>query len=166
MSQPMPTIVFDLDGTLSCGKHRRHLLPTEETRHLCEAWDAFNLAAYGDAPITDNTTLLCTLYANNKIIILTGRSAIAREITEDWLDKHEIPYDVLLMRPEGDHRKDIDFKTEQLGYIRAEYGPILCCFDDLEHVVKHIRSLGITCHQVTHYDIKTTDTTPQQKAGA
>lgn len=54
------------------------------------------------------------------------------------------------MRPAADHRRDIEFKEEKLREIGLER--IVACFDDLEHVAKHIRSLGVTCHLVTHYD--------------
>ncbi|WPJ55686.1 hypothetical protein RCIP0095_00036 [Klebsiella phage RCIP0095] len=41
--------IFDLDGTLSNGNHRLHLLPKKDL-HLTESWTAFNMAAGGDAP--------------------------------------------------------------------------------------------------------------------
>lgn len=155
--------VFDLDGTLSCGKHRLHLLPTPETRNVNSAWDKFNLASKDDAPIKDNIELLKHLYKHANIIILTGRSAIARDVTEEWLQENRIPHDLLIMRPQDDHRRDIEFKEENLLSIQEDFGNIIACFDDLEHVCKHIRSLGITCHQVTHYDDVTLDKTPQEK---
>lgn len=42
-----PIVVCDLDGTLSDGTHRLHLLPTENL-HLTESWREFNRAAAGD----------------------------------------------------------------------------------------------------------------------
>ena len=146
-------IVWDLDGTLACGKHRLHLLPKPEDANLTSGWLAFNMEAGKDAPIQDNIDLLRITQRNHKIIILTGRSDDAYRITYAWLRKHSIYYDELMMRPKYDHRKDIEFKEEALREIGLDR--ILCCFDDLEHVVKHIRSLGVTCHQVTHYDCPT-----------
>jgi phosphoglycolate phosphatase-like HAD superfamily hydrolase len=143
-------IIWDLDGTLACGKHRLHLLPKPEDAHVTSGWLTFNMAAGDDAPIQDNIDLLTICSANHEIIILTGRSDDALDITKNWLCEHHVWYDRLIMRPKGDHRKDIEFKEEKLRAVGLER--ILCCFDDLEHVVKHIRSLGVTCHQVTHYD--------------
>lgn len=143
-------IVFDLDGTLACGKHRLHLLPKPEDANHTAGWLAFNMEADKDVPIQDNIDLMNSMSEEWELIILTGRSDDAEVITEDWLERHGVPYDRLIMRPKGDHRKDIVFKEEKLREIGLDR--ILCCFDDLEHVVKHIRSLGITCHQVTHYD--------------
>jgi len=147
----LPEVVFDLDGTLSDGKHRLHLLPKKEDAGRTEAWDEFNMAAGADAPIIDNIRLLHLMQmTGHKVVILTGRCSVASTITRDWLAQYNIPYYALIMRPEGDQRKDVDFKEEKLKELGLDN--ILCCFDDLEHVAKHIRSLGVTCHLVTHYD--------------
>lgn len=144
-------IIWDLDGTLACDKHRLHLLPKPEDAGRTEGWLAFNMEAGKDAPIQDNINLMRTNAEGGYLtVILTGRSDDALEITREWLRAHEVPYTFLIMRPKGDHRKDVEFKEEKLREIGLDR--ILCCFDDLEHVVKHIRSLGVTCHQVTHYD--------------
>lgn len=148
----MPIVVFDLDGTLADATHRLHLLPEGADKNRTDSWDAFNLACWLDAPIPDNIQLLRSLCrAGHRIVILTGRCDVARMKTIDWLERYQIPYDNLVMRPSYDHRKDVDFKEDALIRI-SEIEPILCCFDDLEHVCKHIRGMGITCHQVTHYD--------------
>lgn len=142
-------IVFDLDGTLADGQARLPLLPKPEDAHQTFSWDAFNLAAGDDLPLQDNIDLCNLLGLTHRIIILTGRSAVAKDITLAWLDKHGVNYDNLIMRGQDDHRKDIEFKEAILNPIKDN---ILCAFDDLEHVAKHLRGLGITCHLVTHYD--------------
>lgn len=150
----MPIVVFDLDGTLANAKHRLHLLPSANDKDTTHGWDAFNLACDEDLPIEDNLELLSDLYtAGNEIVILTGRCDIAKFKTQKWLSRN-IPNveHRLVMRQRGDHRRDVVFKQEALEGIMDAGGRILCCFDDLEHVVKHIRGMGITCHQVTHYD--------------
>ncbi|AUG88496.1 3'-phosphatase, 5'-polynucleotide kinase [Vibrio phage Vp_R1] len=156
-------VIFDLDGTLSCGKHRLHLLPPKELAHINSSWDEFNLAAGADDPIEDNITILKALKDQDyKIIILTGRSATAKKVTEEWLDLHSVPYDDLIMRGSDDDRKDTVIKEEVLrGLMRFFH--IVACFDDLEHVAKHIRSLGLTCHLVTHYDNKCLSTSSNGK---
>lgn len=152
------TYVFDLDGTLSDGRHRLHLLPKKEDAHRTEAWDAFNLAADKDSPFLDNIELLRTLFdAGKRIIILTGRCDVAEKLTEDWLWRFGVTHHKLIMRPASDHRKDIAFKEEKLKEIGLHR--IIACFDDLEHVAEHIRSLGVTCHLVTKYQDARVDTT-------
>lgn len=153
-----PVIIWDLDGTLSCGQHRLHLLPTRDT-HLAASWFDFNKACFDDAPIADNIALCNTLCQNYHTIILTGRSDVAKAETIRWLQKHRVRYSRLIMRKCDDDSKDIEFKEAWLRHIGLD--SIQCCFDDLEHVVKHIRSLGITCHQVTHYDTPKRHVMPQ-----
>jgi phosphoglycolate phosphatase-like HAD superfamily hydrolase len=154
-------IVWDLDGTLSCGKHRLHLMPSIEDSHLTHSWDQFNLAAGDDDPIEDNIKLLNNQPASWEIIILTGRCDVARAVTVEWLKKHRVHYDGLIMRKQSDHRTDIEYKEEELRKIGLNN--ILCAFDDLEHVAKHMRSIGVTCHLVTHYDEQRLDTTPREE---
>ncbi|BAS69544.1 putative polynucleotide 5' kinase/3' phosphatase [Pectobacterium phage PPWS1] len=148
-------VCFDLDGTLADGRHRLHLLPTKDYDKT-ESWTEFNLAAVGDTPIRDNIALCNSLCrVGYRITILTGRSDVALELTERWLATHGVKYDQLVMRSQSDNRKDTVIKEEYLRSIGLEN--ILCCFDDLPHVAYHLRSLGLTCHLVTHYDTVRTD---------
>lgn len=147
-------VIWDLDGTLADGRHRLHLLPTKDHCNT-HSWDEFNLAASEDSPILDNIDLM---HATRKLffnLILTGRSDVAQDVTTAWLERYRVPYDQLIMRPRDDHRRDVDFKEDILRQIGLDR--ILCCFDDLPHVAYHLRSLGLTCHLVTHYDVMRVD---------
>lgn len=151
------TYIFDLDGTLADGRHRLHLLPAKEIAHKTTSWDEFNLASGADMPFLDNIKLMNELYQFGKrIVILTGRSDVAEHITEKWLWEHGCNFNELIMRPASDHRRDVEFKEEALRSYGLE--KIVACFDDLEHVAKHLRSIGLTCHLVTHYDDKCVST--------
>lgn len=66
--------IIDLDGTLSDGTHRLHLLPTKDL-HLTESWREFNRAAINDAPIQNTIDVVNMLWkAGMGVVILTGRS--------------------------------------------------------------------------------------------
>lgn len=145
-------IIVDLDGTLANAEHRMHLLPSEGNRDKTLHWDTFNKAAIGDAPIQDTIDIVNSLYKNYTIVILTGRCDIVKEETILWLNNHNVKYDNLIMRKEGDHRKDTVIKEEVLRGIGLN--KILACFDDLPHVVEHIRGLGLTCYHVDSVDDK------------
>lgn len=142
--------IFDLDGTLSNSNHRLHLLPKKDL-HLTESWTAFNMAAGGDAPITDTIRVMEAMRAAGFIvIILTGRSDEAREITEKWLVQNGAShYDLLIMRSASDNRKDTVIKEEILRKIGIER--IVAAWDDSPTVIAHFRSLGITTYQVCDY---------------
>lgn len=65
-----------------------------------------------------------------KIIIVSGRDAICKGITEEWLDFYNVYYDVLLMRNEKDHRKDTVVKKEIYeNHIKDKYN-VLAVYDD------------------------------------
>lgn len=146
-------IIWDLDGTLADGRHRLHLLPSKENRNHTSGWLAFNQASKFDTPFTDNIQLMNAMASFGYVnIILTGRSDHVIDDTQKWLLEHGCQYRKLVMRSKDDHRKDTDFKEAALKEIGLHR--ILCAFDDLEHVAKHFRGMGITCHLVTHYDEK------------
>lgn len=145
-----PIVVCDLDGTLSDGTHRLHLLPTEDL-HLTESWSEFNKAAFGDSPIKSTVAVVNGLWMSGfAIVILTGRSDEVMADTFKWLNENGVKYDTLIMRRKEDNRKDTIIKEEVLRAIGLEN--IVCAFDDSPNVVKHFRSLGITTYQVTEYD--------------
>ena len=143
-------VIVDLDGTLSDGTHRLHLLPTKDL-HLTESWSEFNGAAIGDSPIQNTIDVVNALWkAGMLVIILTGRSDEVETDTMIWLDRHRVKYDYMIMRRASDNRKDTVIKEEVLRAIGMKH--IVCAFDDSPSVIKHFRSLGITTYQVTEYD--------------
>lgn len=149
-STSKPIVIVDLDGTLSDGTHRLHLLPTEDL-HLTESWSEFNKAAVGDSPIKSTVAVVNGLWMSGfAIVILTGRSDEVMADTCKWLNENGVKYDALIMRRQEDNRKDTIIKEEVLRAIGLEN--IVCAFDDSPNVVKHFRSLGITTYQVTEYD--------------
>lgn len=143
----MKTVIFDLDGTLADGTHRLHLLPTVDL-HLTDSWTEFNKASKDDAPL-QNTIDICNALGRSGyfVIILTGRSDVARAETEDWLQRHDVYHNMLQMRPHSDNRKDIIIKEE---FLRNVVGleDIVAAWDDSPEVIRHFRSLGITTYAV------------------
>lgn len=143
-------VIVDLDGTLSDGTHRLHMLPTKDL-HLTGSWSEFNRAAQHDAPIQDTIDIVNMLWkAGMGVVILTGRSDEVETETILWLDRHKVKYDWMIMRRAEDNRKDTVIKEEVLRAIGLQH--ITCAFDDSPNVIKHFRSLGITTYQVTEYD--------------
>lgn len=53
--------IVDLDGTLSDGTHRLHLMPTKDL-HLTESWSEFNKAAANDKPIQSTIDVVRNLW--------------------------------------------------------------------------------------------------------
>lgn len=135
-------IIFDLDGTLSNPSHRLKYLDV-----IPKNWDAFFESCDKDTPIEAIVEIINSMYMRaKKVGIITGRSDSVREKTTDWLEKHGIPYDFLLMRGEGDHRPDKDLKKD-LIYDDLVGGPgnIWFVVEDMPHMGDHWNSLGVPC---------------------
>jgi predicted kinase len=86
------------------------------------------------------------------VIIVSGREDTCFELTSDWLNKHNVPYDYMYMRKKGDFRKDSVVKKEIYEkYIKDNFN-ILFCLDDRNQVVDMWREIGIKCLQVQDGD--------------
>lgn len=142
-------VIFDLDGTLSNGEHRLNMLPKFDL-HLTKSWSEFNLAAKNDSPFTDNISVCNAMYdAGFCVIILTGRSDEVWNETVEWLEKHKVSHDMLIMRRARDNRKDTVIKEEVLRAIGLDR--IVACWDDSPNVISHLRGIGLTVYQVCDY---------------
>lgn len=96
---------------------------------------------------------LCGDYHNQvELIITSGRSGKYRDVTVKWLRDNSIPVRQLLMRDEGDSRKDRIVKKEIYDTRIKELYNVLFVFDDRDQVVSLWRELGLTCFQVNYGD--------------
>lgn len=132
-------IMCDLDGTLAL-LHKRG--PFEEL--LCES-DELN------QPVAN--VVLNYHKSGYKILLLSGRRDIARQQTENWLKKHNIPYDLLLMRSAKDASKDSIVKRQLFEENIQHKFYIEFVLDDRNQVVDMWRNeLNLPCFQVFYGD--------------
>ena len=88
-----------------------------------------------------------------KVILLSGREQLYREPTERFLLKHQIAYDLLLMRTTNDYRKDNVIKKELFQQEIAGKYFIEFLLDDRNQVVEMWRKdLHLPCFQVNYGD--------------
>jgi polynucleotide kinase len=134
----LPTaIICDIDGTLA---HMEDRIPYDWNKVGEDKVD----------PIIKN--LLDAVQGRYLIILVSGRDEVCREETRKWLGKHDIPYVRLVMRPEGDIRKDSIVKRELFEKCIRPYYDIEFVLDDRNQVVDMWRSLGLKCLQVAEGD--------------
>jgi hypothetical protein len=120
--------IVDVDGFLSI---------------MCDRSPLDYRAAGGDKLNHLAASLVCeTAKTVQKIIIATGREEIGRRVLEDWLRRHNIPFDVILMRPIGDRRDGTTVKREYLEDILTQFNPVLAIDNDLA-TIKMYSSYGI-----------------------
>jgi predicted HAD superfamily phosphohydrolase YqeG len=145
------SVIFDLDGTLAIIDKRR-VLATKPDGKI--NWDIFfdpkNISL--DVPNHSVIKMAQLLKADgHRIVIFSGRSKATKDTTRDWLDKFDVPFDVLKMRPTGNEfgfMPDDKLKQGWLDDLFPDKTDILCVFDDRDKVVKMWRDNGLTCMQV------------------
>ncbi len=90
--------------------------------------------------------------SGHAIVVVSGRDGSCRAQTRDWLVRHGIPFDDLLMREAGDQRKDSIVKREIFeAQIRPRW-QVRGVLDDRQQVVAMWRAIGLTCAQVAPGD--------------
>lgn len=142
----MKSIIVDLDGTLALCEHRLHYIKQEPAD-----WDGFFLACDRDAVNLPVALTVSALHnAGHRIVIFSGRGAIAELPTKIWLSRHNIRYSEIRMRPEGDFSPDAELKRRWLEEIGVEN--VLFTIDDRQAVVDMWRDMGLTCMQVAPGD--------------
>ncbi|MFT4148238.1 MAG: polynucleotide kinase [Micrococcaceae bacterium] len=131
-------IIVDIDGTIA-----------DKNERSPYNW----MEVHQDTPkqtIIDLVNLLAKQY---RIILVSGRDAMCRDLTEQWLQKHSVYYDKLLMRQTKDNRKDTIVKEEIYRKAVEPYFEVLFVLDDRNQVVDMWRNkLGLTCLQVAEGD--------------
>jgi hypothetical protein len=104
--------VFDIDGVVADVRHRVHHLARRPKN-----WAGFFAAAGGDPALTEGVALAREYAQSHVLVWLTGRPERLRTVTADWLAAHELPNELLFMRPDRDRRPSRDFKAAQLKVI-------------------------------------------------
>lgn len=126
-------VISDIDGTLTNGPKDRSPYEWHKVGN-----DEINL---GVAKILDGVRVI----DDTPIFLFSGRSDVCRTETEDWLERNDIEYDELFMRPDdrvdenGQQVKDTVIKEELLlEHIAGKYN-ILFWLDDRTQVCKMLR---------------------------
>ncbi|MFJ9645675.1 AAA family ATPase [Streptomyces sp. NPDC101206] len=90
--------------------------------------------------------------SGDTVVLLSGRGEEHRPQTEEWLARHEVPYDELWMRPAGDTRRDDIVKAELFdAHVRHRYA-VRVSLDDRDRVVAVWRRMGLPTWQVNYGD--------------
>ena len=127
-------IIVDMDGTLAEISHRS---PYDTAKCLDDTPNKAVVQALQDSKFD--------------IVVVSGRENKYRELTEQWLQKYNVPYKYLFMRETGDNRKDSVVKREIWeNNIKYRYN-VWCVYDDRLSVIRECwRSLDFwvfNCNQ-------------------
>ena len=168
------TIIFDLDGTLAIIDKRRILagktvggVPTDKMD-----WDVFfdadNIKL--DEPNIPVIKMAQTFHKDGfKIVIFSGRNDRSFHTTKQWLNDHDVPFDLLVMRPDKFKDKswpiadgnpatpDMRFMPDEILKKKmldafVDINDVFLVVDDRDKVVKMWRDLGLNTFQVAPGD--------------
>jgi hypothetical protein len=134
-------IICDLDGTLCLFKHHRG--PYDASKCL------------DDLPNKAVVSIVERFALTHWIIFVSGRQETWFLETCDWINKHIVfpstvpsEKEILIMRKEGDNRKDSIVKQEIYDQFIKDKYDIEFVLDDRDQVVEMWRANGLTCLQV------------------
>lgn len=151
-----PAVIFDRDGTLAA-VDRRFVVNTDPDETLAwqfkKDWEGFNASLPFDAVVPEVAALFRAIRPGITKIITTGRTDNLRPQMSDWLHKHDLTPDLLLMRRTGDQRIDSTVKREIFETQIAPRFDVLYVVDDRPQVCDMWRSLGLPLLQVVQPDV-------------
>lgn len=134
-----PAVVFDLDGVLADAAARQHYIKGPRPN-----WEAFFLASVDDPLIDEVATLLGLLSDELVVALLTARPARIGELTVAWLGRHDVRWDLLVMRRDGDYRPARVFKREAVRDMQARRLDVKLCVEDDLRNIEMFRGEGLT----------------------
>jgi len=163
-----PTVCVDLDSTLADTSHRHHMVLPGDQRDQTD-WVAYSLACAQDAPIEGACQLVRLLSAQHRIVVLSRRDEAARELTREWLARHRVPYDELVLggvdgAPDDQH----DFKVHHLRALLERGEQVVLMVDDLPGLDEAVASAGLAVPVLRvqpPYQLSTPDQGPGLPAG-
>ena len=121
-------------------------------------WKAFYEACDRDEPIESVVEISRRVVYSNwemygyQVEIWSGRCESVREKTESWLNKNEIFYKNLKMRPIGDNTPDDKLKEKWLDEAILQGKTIDFVFDDRPKVIRMWRRRGIFVFNCCQHD--------------
>ena len=138
---PGPVAVFDLDGVLSDAAGRQHFLLGTGRKD----WKSFFDHVGSDPLVEDVNRLLELLDERLAIVLLSARPARVRAETIAWLERYDIRWDLLVMRPDGAQESAVDFKRSVVQLLQQVRFDLRIAFEDDRRNVEMFRAAGVPC---------------------
>ena len=125
----MKTVLFDIDGTLSDHTPRLHYAEKQD-------WDSYHAHMEEDQPVAKVLVLAKELASRYNLAVATARPERYEAETRRWLERYEVPWRFLDMRPEGDWTPNWQIKRGALNRFRDLGCKVILAFDDNPDVIK------------------------------
>lgn len=149
LAQLRPIAVVNLD-VLSDAAHRQHYIKNANITNGSAKpdWPGFYSQCYRDQPINANIAKLVEYKEQGyEIVLVCSYPEQYRGLRTKWLEHYQVPFDRMLMRPDGNYEKDEVLKKKMLdNYINKDMVEIW--IDDRPVIIKMIKANGIKIEQV------------------
>ena len=143
-------VLADMDGTLCDVRSIRHLVerPVDGAAARGRDFHSFHSASLecpAHQPVVD---LLGTLRDRGlKVVIVSAREARWAFMTAIWLREHDVDYDDMFLRENGDSRRDDEVKADIARCLIRRYTPVLAV-EDRTDIIQVWHSCGIPTARV------------------
>lgn len=133
-------MIVDLDGCISADEWRwlqvdHSVIDPDQRYHI------YHMQAVDDLPANLHEL------THERRVIMTARPLRYRQLTQAWLRRHEIQFELLLMRNNLDHRSSVQIKEEMLTQWLPHYGiykdEIALAIDDQKEIVQMYQHHGV-----------------------
>jgi hypothetical protein len=137
--EPGRCVLVDIDGVLSDASGRQHHLKNPEGRR---DWRGFFGAVGEDEPLTAVPALLGLLDPSLTVVLLSARPAWVFQLTVDWLHRHTMRWDLLILRGDDDLTQADAFKRDVLRDLRQTGWDVALAVDDDQRIIEMYTSEG------------------------
>ena len=137
---PGTTVVVDIDGVLSDASGRQHHLNNDRG---VRDWRGFFGAVGEDPPLPATRALLDLLPEDVVVVLLSARPNWVFDLTVEWLERHGIRWDLLVMRGDAALDAAAEFKRDVLRQLSEQGFRIVFAFDDDQLTVDMYTAEGI-----------------------
>lgn len=138
---PGPAVIVDMDGVISDAAGRQHFL-NEPPKN----YKGFFAACGQDPPLQATSTLLRNLRSDLLVILLTARPSWVRQETLEWLERHDMRWDLLILRAKKqDSMLAGQFKLQSLNELQNRGFELLVGLDDDPKNVEIFENFGMPC---------------------
>lgn len=139
----MKTYIVDIDNCIAHDAWRIPYINWQKTNPFQRYHDYHSLSGF-DA-FDDSAFKL--MAPEKRVAIFTARPVHYRAITEEWLDRNNVHFDILIMRNNDDHRPSVELKAQQLNWLVSLYDvrleEIELAFDDRRDIVEMYKARGV-----------------------
>lgn len=161
-------VCWDLDSSLASTIHRRYLIPKILAGEA--TWDDYSMRCFDDPPIEGAVALmrlLTDLDPEVRHVAVSGRSARAQFLTQQWAVSFAVPLSRYMLRPDGDRTPNGEWKVSCIRQLQAEGLRVRLFVEDWGPAAAYIREhTGISVLGLNPFDPGTTLVTREGLADA